>query len=92
MPVQRRVLLFSANALFIALALCISYLLSAASPFASTYLHSLWILPDALLIGIPIHAITGLYKGSACYVGIHLATVRLQWPGVGFLSLVGVMH
>ena len=68
-PLQRRLLLFAADALFIPLAVWLSFWLRLAHPFNANFLQSLWMLPAALLIGLPLYAFTGQYKGLTRYVG-----------------------
>jgi FlaA1/EpsC-like NDP-sugar epimerase len=68
-PLQRRLLLLTADALFIPLAVWLSFWLRLAHPFNANFLQSLWMLPAALLIGLPLYALTGQYKGLTRYVG-----------------------
>ena len=68
-PLQRRLLLLTADALFIPLAVWLSFWLRLAHPFNANFLQSLWMLPAALLIGLPLYAFTGQYKGLTRYVG-----------------------
>ena len=68
-PLQRRLLLFAADALFIPMAVWLSFWLRLAHPFNANFLQSLWMLPAALLIGLPLYAFTGQYKGLTRYVG-----------------------
>ena len=92
-PLQRRLLLFAADALFIPLAVWLSFWLRLAHPFNANFLQSLWMLPAALLIGLPLYAFTGQYKGLTRYVG-SLALYRLAGRNgllVLLLALVGVM-
>ena len=92
-PQQRRLLLLAADALLIPLAVWLSFWLRLAHPFNANFLQSLWMLPAALLIGLPLYAFTGQYKGLTRYVG-SLALYRLAGRNgllVLFLALVGVM-
>ena len=92
-PLPRRLLLIAADALFIPLAVWLSFWLRLAHPFNANFLQSLWMLPAALLIGLPLYAFTGQYKGLTRYVG-SLALYRLagrNWLLVLLLALVGVM-
>jgi FlaA1/EpsC-like NDP-sugar epimerase len=92
-PVQRRWLLVASDALLIGLAVWLSFWLRLASPFNANFLQSLWMLPAALVIGLPLYAITGQYKGLTRYVG-SLALYRLSGRNgllVLLLALVGVM-
>ena len=68
-PLQRRLLLLTADALFIPLAVWLSFWLRLAHPFNANFLQSLWMLPAALLIGLPLYVFTGQYKGLTRYVG-----------------------
>ncbi|MCP9807475.1 polysaccharide biosynthesis protein [Cyanobium sp. T1B-Tous] len=92
-PLPRRLLLIAADALFIPLAVWLSFWLRLAHPFNANFLQSLWMLPAALLIGLPLYAFTGQYKGLTRYVGSH-ALYRLAGRNgllVLLLALVGVM-
>jgi FlaA1/EpsC-like NDP-sugar epimerase len=92
-PVQRRWLLVATDALLIGLAVWLSFWLRLAHPFPINFQQSLWMLPAALLIGLPLYAITGQYKGLTRYVG-SLALYRLSGRNgllVLLLALVGVM-
>ena len=89
----RRLLLIAADALFIPLAVWLSFWLRLAHPFNANFLQSLWMLPAALLIGLPLYAFTGQYKGLTRYVGSQ-ALYRLVGRNgllVLLLALVGVM-
>lgn len=92
-PLPRRLLLIAADALFIPLAVWLSFWLRLAHPLNANFLQSLWMLPAALLIGLPLYAFTGQYKGLTRYVG-SLALYRLAGRNgllVLLLALVGVM-
>ena len=92
-PQQRRLLLLAADALLIPLAVWLSFWLRLAHPFNANFLQSLWMLPAALLIGLPLYAFTGQYKGLTRYVGSQ-ALYRLAGRNgllVLLLALVGVM-
>ena len=92
-PQQRRLLLLAADALLIPLAVWLSFWLRLAHPFNANFLQSLWMLPAALLIGLPLYAFTGQYKGLTRYVG-SLALYRLAGRNgllVLLLAFVGVM-
>ena len=92
-PQQRRLLLLAADALLIPLAVWLSFWLRLAHPFNANFLQSLWMLPTALLIGLPLYAFTGQYKGLTRYVG-SLALYRLAGRNgllVLLLALMGVM-
>lgn len=92
-PLSRRLLLIAADALVIPLAVWLSFWLRLADPLSSNFLQSLWLLPAALLIGLPLYAITGQYKGLTRYVG-SLALYRLAGRNgllVLLLALAGIM-
>ena len=92
-PLSRRLLLIAADALVIPLAVWLSFWLRLADPLSSNFLQSLWLLPAALLIGLPLYALTGQYKGLTRYVGSR-ALYRLAGRNgllVLLLSLTGIM-
>jgi len=92
-PFRRRLLLIAADALVIPLAVWLSFWLRLAEPFSGNFLQSLWLLPAALLIGLPLYAFTGQYKGLTRYVG-SLALYRLAGRNgllVLLLALAGIM-
>jgi FlaA1/EpsC-like NDP-sugar epimerase len=92
-PVQRRLLLIAADALLLLLAVWLSFWLRLAHPFNVNFIHSLWMLPAALLLGLPLYALTGQYKGLTRYVG-SLALYRLAGRNgllVLLLAFAGVM-
>jgi len=68
-PLQRRLLLIGADALLIPLAVWLSFWLRLAHPLADGLIRSVWLLPAALLIGLPLYALSGQYKGLTRYVG-----------------------
>ena len=67
--VRRRLLLIVADALLIPLAVWLSFWLRLAEPFSPMLQRSLWMVPAALLMGLPLYALTGQYKGLTRYVG-----------------------
>ena len=92
-PLSRRLMLIAVDALVIPLAVWLSFWLRLANPFSSNFLQSLWLLPAALLIGLPLYAFTGQYKGLTRYVG-SLALYRLAGRNgllVLLLVLAGIM-
>ena len=92
-PFSRRLLLIAADALVIPLAIWLSFWLRLAEPLSSNFLQSFWLLPAALLIGLPLYAFTGQYKGLTLYVG-SLALYRLAGRNgllVLLLALAGIM-
>jgi FlaA1/EpsC-like NDP-sugar epimerase len=92
-PLQRRLLLIAADALCIPLAVWFSFWLRLAHPFSANFLQSRWMLPAALLIGLPLFAFTRQYKGLTRYVGSHALYSLAGRNGilVLLLALVGVM-
>ena len=69
-PLQRRLLLIGADALLLPLAVWLSFWLRLAHPFHPNFLiESWWILPGIWLIGLPLYAFSGQYKGLTRYVG-----------------------
>ena len=68
-PRRRRLLLIAADALLLPLAVWLSFWLRLAHPFTSNFAESLWLLPAAWLIGLPLYAFSGQYKGLTRYVG-----------------------
>jgi FlaA1/EpsC-like NDP-sugar epimerase len=92
-PLNRRLPLIAADVLLIPLAVWLSFWLRLAHPFSANFLQSPWLLPAALLIGLPLYALTGQYKGLTRYVG-SLALYRLAGRNgllVLLLALVGVI-
>lgn len=92
-PLLRRFLLLAADALLIPLAVWLSFWLRLAHPFNANFLQSLWMLPAALLIGLPLYAFTGQYKGLTRYAGSQ-SLYRLAGRNgllVLVLALAGVM-
>ncbi len=68
-PLQRRLLLIAADGLLIILAVWLSFALRLAHPWDSHLQTYLWLIPAALLIGLPLYVLTGQYKGLTRYVG-----------------------
>ena len=68
-PRRRRLLLIAADALLLPLAVWLSFWLRLAHPFTRNFAESLWLLPAAWLIGLPLYALSGQYKGLTRYVG-----------------------
>ncbi len=92
-PAHRRLLLVSADAVFIPLAVWFSFWLRLANPFSASFLESTWMLPAALLVGLPLYGLTGQYKGLTRYVG-SLALYRLAGRNgllVLLLAITGLM-
>ena len=92
-PLNRRLLLIAADALLVPLAVWLSFWLRLAHPFTPNFLEGLWLLPAAWLIGLPLYALSGQYKGLTRYVG-SLALYRLAARNgllVLLLVLTGVL-
>jgi FlaA1/EpsC-like NDP-sugar epimerase len=92
-PLNRRLLLIATDALLIPLAVWFSFWLRLAQPFSANFAASLWLLPASLLIGLPLYALTGQYKGLTRYVG-SVALYRLAGRNgllVLLLALTGLM-
>jgi FlaA1/EpsC-like NDP-sugar epimerase len=68
-PRRRRLLLIAADALLLPLAVWLSFWLRLAHPFTTNFVEGLWLLPAAWLIGLPLYALSGQYKGLTRYVG-----------------------
>ena len=68
-PLRRRLLLIAADVLLIPVAVWLSFWLRLADPWSPLFQDSLWMLPTAWLIALPLYALTGQYKGLTRYVG-----------------------
>ncbi|WP_042504130.1 polysaccharide biosynthesis protein [Parasynechococcus marenigrum] len=69
-PKARRLLLIGIDALLLPLAVWLSFWLRLAHPFHPNFQSAgLWLLPAVLLVGLPLYAFTGQYKGLTRYVG-----------------------
>ena len=69
-PLQRRLLLMGLDALLLALAVWLCFWLRLAQPWHPRLLEvGTWLLPAALLIGLPVFVFSGQYKGLSRYVG-----------------------
>ena len=72
-PLTRRLLLIAIDALLLPLSVWLSFWLRLANPFHPTFLAAgNWLLTSVLLIGLPLYALTGQYKGLTRYVGMLL--------------------
>ena len=93
-PRTRRFLLIGLDACLLPLAVWLSFWLRLANPWPTDFLRAgLWMLLSVLLIGLPLYAITGQYKGLTRYVG-SAALYRLAARNallVLILSALGVM-
>ena len=93
-PLTRRFLLIGLDACLLPLAVWLSFWLRLATPWPTGFLRAgLWMLLAVLLIGLPLYAFTGQYKGLTRYVG-SAALYRLAARNallVLILSALGVM-
>ena len=93
-PRTRRFLLIGLDACLLPLAVWLSFWLRLANPWPTDFLRAgLWMLLSVLLIGLPLYALTGQYKGLTRYVG-SAALYRLAARNallVLILSALGVM-
>ncbi|KZR93740.1 UDP-N-acetyl-alpha-D-glucosamine C6 dehydratase [Synechococcus sp. MIT S9509] len=93
-PLARRLLLIGTDALLLPLAVWLSFWLRLAQPLHPSFLAAgLWLLPAVLLVGLPLYAFTGQYKGLTRYVGSS-ALYRLAGRNgllVLLLACIGVM-
>ena len=86
-PLQRRLLLMALDALLLALAVWSSFWLRLAQPWHPHLLVvGAWLLPAALLIGLPVFVFSGQYKGLSRYVGSR-ALYELS-ARTGFITLL----
>ena len=66
----RRLILIFFDALLLPLAVWLSFWLRLAHPYHPNFQASgMWLLPAVLLVGLPLYAFTGQYKGLTRYVG-----------------------
>mgnify|MGYP001556565237 CR=1 FL=1 len=84
-------MLISIDALFLPLAVWLSFWLRLAHPLHPSFQSAgIWLLPVVVLIGLPLYALTGQYKGLTRYVG-SAALYRLAGRnGLLVLLLAGV--
>ena len=69
-PRTRRLFLIGIDALLLPLAVWFSFWLRLTEPLHPSFLAAgLWLLPVVLLVGLPLYAFTGQYKGLTRYVG-----------------------
>ena len=69
-PRVRRLLLIAIDALLLPMAVWLSFWLRLSNPLHPSFIGAgLWLLPAVLLLGLPLYAFTGQYKGLTCYVG-----------------------
>lgn len=68
-PLGRRLLLVGLDALLIPFSVWLSFALRLANAFSPMLRESLWLLPAAVLLGLPLYALTGQYRSLTRYVG-----------------------
>jgi len=69
-PIFRRFFLIGIDLILLPLSVWLSYWLRLAHPFHPSFMLSgSWMLPAVLLLGLPLYAFTGQYKGLTRYVG-----------------------
>ena len=69
-PFQRRLLLVGADALLLPLGVWLSFWLRLSHPFHPSFLFAgWWLVPAVWLIGLPLYAFSGQYKGLTRYAG-----------------------
>ena len=79
------------DALLIALAVWLSFWLRQAQPWSpQLFAVGAWLLPSALLIGLPVFGLTGQYKGLSRYVGSRALYELAGRTGLITLLLVGL--
>ena len=79
-PLQRRLLLIAADALLLPFSVLLSHWLLLDDPLHPSLLAACWwLLPAIWVIGLPLYALSGQYKGLTRYAGsrsIYLLTLR----------------
>ena len=69
-PVVRRLLLIGIDALLLPLSVWLSFWLRLAHPLHPNFIAAgTWLVPCVLIVGLPLFALTGQYKGLTRYVG-----------------------
>ena len=93
-PLIRRLLLIGIDALLLPLAVWLTFWLRLAHPFHPSFMAAgSWLLLSVLLVGLPLYAYMGQYKGLTRYVG-SAALYRLAGRNgllVLFLAAIGLM-
>ena len=93
-PVFRRLLLIGVDGLLLPFSVWLSFWLRLANPFPPSFMAAgSWLLPTVILVGLPLYAITGQYKGLTRYVG-SAALYRLAGRNgllVLLLAVIGLM-
>ena len=68
--IQRRLLLMALDALLLSLSVWMSFWLRLAHPLSPQVVAvGSWLVPAALVLGLPLYVLTGQYKGLSRYVG-----------------------
>ena len=90
-PLFRRCLLIAVDAFLLPLAVWLSFWLRLAHPFHPSFMDAgSWLLLAVLLVGLPLYALTGQYKGLTRYAG-SAALYRLAGRnGLLVLLLAGI--
>ena len=87
----RRLLLFAIDAFLLPLCVWLSSWFYLAHPIYSAFSNSFfWLFPGVLLIGLPLYACTGQYKGLTRYVGSHAFYRLAGRNGLLVLLLAGL--
>ena len=69
-PIYRRLLLIGIDALLMPVAVWLSFWLRLAHPFHPNFTAAgSWLLLAVVIVGLPLYAFTGQYKGLTRYVG-----------------------
>ena len=69
-PFRRRLLLIAVDALLLPFSVWLSFWLRLSTPFSPNFLSAgLWLAPISVMVGLPLYAFTGQYKGLTRYVG-----------------------
>ena len=90
-PVARRLLLIAIDALLLPLAVWLSFWLRLAHPFHPSFLAvGTWLLLGVILVGLPLYAFTGQYKGLTRYVGSQALYRLAGRNGLLVLLLAGI--
>ena len=93
-PFYRRLLLIGLDTFLLPLSVWLSFWLRLAIPFHPSFIAAgSWLLPSVLIVGLPLYAFTGQYKGLTRYVGSG-AFYRLAFRNsflVVLLVVLGVM-
>lgn len=90
-PLQRRMLLIAVDALLLPTAAWMGFWLSLAQPLHLSFQTTgWWLLPAITLIGLPLYAFSGQYKGLTRYVGSYALYQLALRNGLLVLILVGL--